>query len=414
MSQRHLFFQVTAFPNLVQAWKLASRGKRDHLPVARFAAEMDERLVEIKQALSTGTWRPGSHRQFFVYDPKFRSIAAPPFADRVVHHAICAVIEPLFERRFIFDSYACRVDKGAHLGIRRLQKFLRKKRATYALKCDVSKFFASINHMVLRRIIRQTIYDKKLLDILDRIIVGYSPGIPIGNLTSQLFANIYLDQLDHFIKEELRIKYYLRYMDDFVILGENKADLTKTLATIRAFLTDSLKLTLHPRKVRLFPTYLGVDFVGYVVFADHILLRPKNVRRFTKKLRKQQKSLASGKITQKELEDSVRSWIAHANHADTFGLRRKLFASANLPAFSPVPSLPPPSGQTGRAAKTSIHTPPVPLHAKPRAPHPPASAPQTGQLSLFGYLPGSPAPKTARRRFPAAGPKQTAGLSEKC
>ena len=177
-----LFSQVTALANLVRAWKLASRGKRDRLPVARFATEMDERLVEIQNALSTGTWQPGAHRQFFVYDPKFRSIAAPPFADRVVHHAICSVIEPLFERRFIFDSYACRKDKGAHLAIRRLQKFLRKKYTVYALKCDISQFFASINHAVLCRIIRQTIHDQKLLNVLDLIIAGYSPGIPIGNL----------------------------------------------------------------------------------------------------------------------------------------------------------------------------------------------------------------------------------------
>ena len=193
------------------------------------------RLLEIKLALETGTWQPGDHRQFFVYDPKFRSIAAPPFADRVVHHAICTIIEPLFERRFIYDSYACRVDKGAHRGARRLQTFLRKKHAVYALKCDISKFFASIDHAVLCQIIRQTIPDPKLLEILDRIIAGYSPGIPIGNLTSQLFANVYLDQLDHFIKEELRVKYYLRYMDDFILLGENKTVLTKMLAAIRVF-----------------------------------------------------------------------------------------------------------------------------------------------------------------------------------
>ncbi|MDP4001716.1 MAG: reverse transcriptase/maturase family protein [bacterium] len=408
------FSQVTQFANLVQAWKLASRGKRDRLPVARFSAEMDERLVEIKTALENGTWQPGLHRQFFVYDPKFRSIAAPPFADRVVHHAICAVIEPLFERRFIFDSYACRMDKGAHVAIRRLQKFLRKKHTAYALKCDISKFFASINQIVLRRIIGQTVHDPRLLKILDLIIAGYSPGIPIGNLTSQLFANIYLDQLDHFIKEELRIKYYLRYMDDFVILGKNKADLTKTLTVIRTFLTDTLKLTLHPRKVRLFPTRLGVDFVGYVVFPDHILLRPKNVRRFMKKLRKQQKGLLLGKITQKEFEESVRSWVAHASHADTFGLRRKLFASANLPAFSPVPSSAPPSAKTVRGKKTSTHRPPAPLPAKPKDPHPPDVTPPTVQLALFGYWPGSPAPKTLKRKSPTADQAQTAGISEKC
>lgn len=407
------FSQVTAFPNLVRAWKLASRGKRDRLPVARFGAEMDERLVEIKQALETGTWRPGVHRQFFVYDPKFRKIAAPPFADRVVHHAICQVIEPLFERRFIFDSYACRVNKGAHVAIRRLQKFLRKKRAIYALKCDISQFFASIDHDVLRRIIGQTIHDPKLLQVLDRIIAGYSPGIPIGNLTSQLFANIYLDQFDHFIKEELRIKYYLRYMDDFVILGESKAELTKTLSAIRIFLTDKLKLSLHPRKVRLFPTWLGVDFVGYVVFTDHILLRPKNIRRFIKKLHKQQKSLALGKITPKELEESVRSWIAHTSHADTWRLRKKLFASANLPAFFPIPSSTVPNVQTGHAKKTSTHTPPVPSPAGPKAPHPPAVAPPAVQLSLFGYSPAQPVPKTATPHSPAVGPKQTAGPSEK-
>lgn len=191
-------------------------------------------------------------------------------------------------------------------------------------------------------------------------------------------------------------------------------DLTKILTTIRTFLTDTLKLSLHSRKVRIFPTRLGVDFVGYVVFTDHILLRPKNVRHFMKKLRKQQKSLASGKITQKEFEESVRSWIAHAVHADTFGLRRKLFASANLPAFSPVPSSTLPNAQTGRAPKTSIHRLPVPLPARLKAPHQPAAVHPTAQLSLFGYWPGSPAPKTARRRFPTADPAQIVAPLEKC
>ena len=279
---------------------------------------------------------PGVTGFFYVYDPKHRLISAPPFVDRIVHHAIVNVIDPVFDKSFIEDSYACRKGKGAHKAVKRLQIFLRKTKTNYALKCDISKYFAHIDHDILFALIRKKVTDRRLLVLLRHIIDSYPEGIPIGNLTSQLFANIYLDPLDRYIKQDLRRRYYLRYVDDFLILGESKDDLKKVLDQITVFLSEHLKLELHPKKVRIFPTWLGVDFVGYVVFPDHICLRSKNVRRFRKKLKKLTVQLERGNIDQEYFESSINSWIGHASHADSFRLRQKLFASASLRAFSPI------------------------------------------------------------------------------
>jgi len=192
--------------------------------------------LNLKNYLTSNCYRPGKYRHFWVYDPKKRRISAPVFVDRVVHHALCQVIEPIFDRSFIYDSYACRRNKGNHQAMKRLQTFLRKPGAAYALKCDISKYFASINQQILLQLIKKKIADPKVLALLQIIIFSYrnpvqqdpheiassassiSRGIPIGNLTSQLFANIYLNELDYYVKQILRRKYYLRYVDDFIIL----------------------------------------------------------------------------------------------------------------------------------------------------------------------------------------------------
>ena len=262
--------------------------------------------------------------------------------------------------------------------------FLRKNKTSYALKCDISKYFAHIDHDILFALIQKKITDRQLLALLRQIIDSYPKGIPIGNLTSQLFANIYLDPLDRYIKQVLRRKYYLRYVDDFLILGNSKEDLKEVLAQITVFLSERLKLELHPKKVRLFPTRLGVDFVGYVVFPNHVRLRSKNVRRFRKKLKKLEFQLKTGTINRQYFESSINSWIGHASHADSFRLRQKLFASPTLRAFSPIPLSAPKKIQVEHGTETSKHTPPVTAPAKPANPHPIGPGISAVQLSLFG------------------------------
>jgi hypothetical protein len=219
-----LFPQVTAFANLCRAFRHASQGKQDQPDVQRFAYQLEDRLWDIKQDLEaeTDTW--GGYRSFWIYDPKKRLIKAAPFRDRIIHHALYNVLEPLYERSYIRDSYACLRGRGTLAAVRRYHAFVRRIGGTgYVLLGDIHQYFASVNHAVLKCLLRRKLRDRKLLRLLDSLIgtgdEGTGKGMPIGNLTSQLFANIYLDPFDHFIKEELGQKFYIRYMDDFVIMG---------------------------------------------------------------------------------------------------------------------------------------------------------------------------------------------------
>ncbi|OGE24231.1 hypothetical protein A2688_02680 [Candidatus Daviesbacteria bacterium RIFCSPHIGHO2_01_FULL_38_8] len=389
--------KISLFANLLRSYKKACRGKRDRFSVARFNYSLDLHLLNLKQQLIDGTYRPGPYRKFVVNDPKLRQISAPVFLDRILHHAICQIIEPIFEAIFIYDSWACRKGKGIHHAAKRLQQFLRKNGTNYALACDISKYFTSINQQVLFGLIRKKIADPPLLRLLQVIISGYKDpqrstennpcGIPIGNLTSQLFANIYLNELDQYIKHVLKRKYYLRYVDDFIILGSSKEDMHEVKLKITEFLRDRLKLELHPKKVRLFPSRLGVDFVGYVVFADHIRLRSKNVRRFEKRRSRLLLALEKGKVTEQFVKASIRSWVAHASHADTYRLRQKLFASSIPPTSCPVPK---PSSRHVRTAcgiKNPADAPPEATNAEARSVNQPQQADVSSQLNLFDDWP---------------------------
>lgn len=292
---------------------------------------LEENLIHIQNQLVWKTYKTGRYRQFYIYEPKKRVIMALPFYDRVVHHALCNVIEPIFEICFIYDSYACRKGKGTHAAANRVTKFLRYLRdrhvTVYCLKGDIAKYFPSIDHHILKGIIRGKIACADTLWLIDEIIdsTGDEKGIPIGNLTSQLFANIYLNELDYFVKYNLRCKYYLRYMDDFVILHYDKAFLRDVLDKIKDFLVDRLRLTLN-KKTQIFPVHVrGVDFVGYRIWPDYRLLRKANVKRMRRKLRKLKKLVEEGKLPRKKLQASVASWIGHCKHADTYRLRHKLF-----------------------------------------------------------------------------------------
>jgi retron-type reverse transcriptase len=285
-----------------------------------------------------GRWR--------ITEPKLRLISAAPFRDRVVHRALVNVLAPRFERRFIFDSYACRVGKGTHAAIDRFQQFAR--RFGYVLKCDIRKFFPSIDHLLLLERVGRVVKDRRVVDLCRTIIehsnpqepvVAYFPGdvlwtpherrrgLPIGNQTSQFFANVYLDPLDHFVKERLRCRGYVRYVDDFVLCHDSPAQLHDWLRAIREFL-ESLRLTLHPTKCQIFPATQGTDFLGFRVFPTHRRLTKRSVKRFHRRIRQLQRAFLLGLISVAEIRARINAWIGHVEHGDTWRLRERLFREA--------------------------------------------------------------------------------------
>ena len=325
----NLYNRIFDFENLYQAYLLARREKRYHGDVMRFTAHLETNLVKLQRHLENRTYRTGSYKYFTVYEPKERLIAALPFADRVVHHALCNVIEPIFERSFISDSYACRVDKGVLAGVTRTTQFLRdssrRRGQVYCLKGDVQKYFQSIDHKTLLHIVGRKISCGDTLDLIREIIGSAgSRGIPIGNLTSQLFANVYLNELDHYVKDGMGVRYYVRYMDDFIILNPDRARIHQLLEKIRRFLSQRLQLSLN-KKTQIFPVKdRDIDFLGYRIWLDHRLLRKGNVKRTKRKIKALMKGYTEGRVRIEDLRASVMSWLGHAKHADTWGLRRRI------------------------------------------------------------------------------------------
>ncbi|MDI3548112.1 MAG: RNA-directed polymerase [Halanaerobiales bacterium] len=329
----NLYPRIYDFQNLELAYMKARRAKRFQEEVLQFSFNLESNLIQIQNELIYKTFRTGRYRYFYVHDPKTRLVAALPFKDRVVQHALCNVIEPLFEERFIPDSYACRVGRGIHAGADRVMQFLRvtqhKWDRVYCLKADVSQYFPSINHAILKAIIRKRIACPDTLWLIDEIIDSggdggdCSRGLPIGNLTSQLWANVYLDQLDHFVKEILREKYYVRYMDDFVILGGDKRHLWEVKQEIEGFLADKLDLQLNG-KTGIWPISQGIDFLGYRIWPTHRLIRKSSIKRMKRKLKAFQRKYREGKIDLEKINATIQSWLGHVSHADSYNLRKKL------------------------------------------------------------------------------------------
>jgi RNA-directed DNA polymerase len=344
----NLWSRLTAFDNLYLAYRKARRGKGDRLEVATFDAQLEKQLFALRADLLEGRYQPGDYRLFTVYERKPRQIAAAPFRDRVVHHALMNLLEPAIDPRFIFDSYACRKGKGVHQAVARYQYWAQRYR--YALKLDISRYFPSIDHAILKGQLRRVIKDVAVLDLLDRIIDGgpatnpppryfsgddlWTPverrvGIPIGNLTSQFFANLYLNGLDHFIKERLQAPAYLRYVDDMILLADDKAQLWAWREAIVAEL-GTLRLLMHPKKCHLAPTCDGLDVLGYRVFPGHRLLRNDNGHRFARKLSGMARAYAAGCYEFADFRPSIMSWIGHAGQADTLGLRKAIFGKVSF------------------------------------------------------------------------------------
>jgi len=325
-----LYPRICEFDNIHLAYLKARRSKRYKNDVLKFSARLEENLIDIQNVLTWQVYKPSPYRYFNVYEPKLRLIAALPFRDRVVHHALCNIIEPIFERSMIPDSFACRHGRGVLAGVLRTSRFLRDSSRrwghVYCLKADISKFFPSIDHETLKTILRRRIACPKTLSLIDTIIdsTGTSRGLPIGSLTSQLWANVYLNELDHFVKETLTARYYIRYMDDFMILGEDKGRMQMALAEITCFLEDRLRLSLN-RKTQIFPIPPRcIDFLGYRTWLDHRLLRKANIRRIKRKLKKQALLYSLDLIRLSDIQAGIVSWIGHAKHADSWRIRNNV------------------------------------------------------------------------------------------
>jgi retron-type reverse transcriptase len=347
--KRHgnLWPQITSFENLYQAAQQAQKGKRFRPNVLAFNYQLETELIQLQAELLDQSYTPGAYRTFEIYEPKPRLISAAPYRDRVVHHALCQIIQPIFEQGFIRDSYANRVGYGTHRALKRFTEFARSSQ--YVLQCDIQKYFPSIDHAILKMMIDCQIKCPPTLALIHQIIDHSNPqlpvleyfpgddlftpwlrrrGLPIGNLTSQFFANCYLNALDHFVKRQLKAEKYLRYVDDFALFSDDRAFLADARVAIEEFLCG-LRLKIHPIKSQLFATAIGANFVGFRVLPQRIRVRNDNLRRGRRRMRQLQADYATGRIPLTQLEHSGASWAAHLAHGDTWRLRQKIFAPSD-------------------------------------------------------------------------------------
>jgi RNA-directed DNA polymerase len=342
---------VCDWDNLWRAAHAAALGKRRKRSAAEFEFHLADNLLALQRELETRSYQPGPYHNFFIHEPKRRKISAAPFRDRVVHHALCNVIMPVFEQRFIPDSYANRVGKGTHAAINRLQHFA--GRYLWVLRMDVVQHFPSLDHAVLRAELARVIDDSGLMWLIDVILNSgagvladeYTPayfdgdtlldvlrprGLPIGNLTSQFWSNVYMNPFDHFVSRELGCRAYLRYVDDFALFSNSKTELVAWRERIIARLAR-LRLTCHEPEAQALQTRAGIPWLGFVVYPDHRLLKRRNVVKFSRRLRQNVGLYAKGQISRTVLDASVRGWIAHVDTADTWGLRGHIFGDHAVP-----------------------------------------------------------------------------------
>jgi len=340
------FAQLCSFENLLSAYRKASRNKRDRPAAAAFEYGLGDRLVALKHDLENCHYRPGPYTHFLIHEPKRRKISAAPFRDRVVHHALCQVIEPRFERLFLADSYANRKGKGTHRAVDRLQEFSRQFR--FALRCDIVQHFPSIDHAILRTTLARQIPEHDLMALVDTILASgagvlddeystvYFPGddlfavcrprgLPIGNLTSQFWSNCYLHPFDQFVKRELGCRAYLRYVDDFALFSHCKRQLWEWKEAIVERLAQ-LRLTIHDAAAQVAPVAAGVPWLGFVVFPTHRRVKARKVRCTSRHLAQRLDAYRAGQISFAEFDASVQGWINHVRSADSWGLRKTVFA----------------------------------------------------------------------------------------
>ena len=351
------FTALCEWGNLQHAFTRAAAGKRQRPAVAAFDHQMADHLIELRDELASGSYAPQPYTHFHIQEPKRRRISAAAFRDRVVHHALCQVIEPRFERVFIPDSYANRVGKGTHRAVARLRAFAARHR--WVLRADIRQHFASVDHAVLLDALRAHIPEADVMRLVEVILAGgegcfdddvaatFFPGddllaacrprgLPIGNLTSQFWSNCYLHGLDLFVKRELGCKAYLRYVDDFALFSDSRHELWACKAALQDRLAR-LRLTVHERSTQVAPTAAGIPWLGFVVFPDHTRVKARKVREGTRRLGEQYEAWRSGAISFAEFDATVQGWINHVRHADSWGLRSHVLAPFALqPGCAPA------------------------------------------------------------------------------
>ncbi|MFH1455975.1 MAG: reverse transcriptase domain-containing protein [archaeon] len=329
----NLYEQLCSKENLKLAFQKARKGKTSKPYIKEFEENLKQNLLQLRTELLLNAYRPKPHTTFILRDPKTRKISRSNFRDRVVHHALCNIIEPIFDKTFIFDSYANRKGKGSLKAIKRLEVFNRKisknfNNKTYILKADIKQYFDNVDHKILLSIIKKKIKDKRVLFLIKIILSNYYTnclyqGMPLGNLTSQFFANIYLNELDQFVKHKLKAKYYIRYVDDFIILDSSYNNLTKYKKEIDKFLQNSLRIQLHPEKSKIINLNRGVNFLGFKVFNFHKRIQKRNIQKYETKFNFLLHKYNNNKIDYDKIYNSLEGWLAYLKQANTLKLQKQ-------------------------------------------------------------------------------------------
>ena len=337
MTCRDLWKELCSYDNLSLAYKKARKHKTLKKYVQYFEKNLENNLLLLRSELLLKAYRPKPLETFIIRDPKTRKISKSDFRDRVVHHALCNIIEPIFEKTFLHDSYANRINKGALKAIERFEQFKRKvtknnHQRCYVLKADIKHYFETVNHDILMQIIEKKVKDKNILWLIKIILENHKTeirgkGMPLGNLTSQFFANVYLSELDHYVKETMQVKYYIRYVDDFVILFNSKKQLKVYREKMDIFLITRLCLELHPEKTKIMQINAGVGFLGLRIFENHRLLKKSNVRKFKKKLLRLFIQYDRHEIDYDEIYDAIEGWVAYSKTANTYNFRNTFLKS---------------------------------------------------------------------------------------
>jgi retron-type reverse transcriptase len=331
---------IISVENLLEAWKEFLNGKRNKKDVQEFSLALMDNIFSLHSDLLNHTYKHGGYQAFKINDPKPRDIHKATVRDRLLHHAIYRILYPFFDKNFIADSYSCRNNKGTYKAINKFRSYSYKvsqnnTQTCWVLKCDIRKFFANIDHEILIKTLKEYIPDENIIKLLENVIFSFSSeknkniGLPLGNLTSQLFVNIYMNKFDQFMKHKLKTKYYIRYADDFVIFSEDKQWLENTIEPISKFLYDKLKLKLHPDKIFIKTVSSGVDFLGMVNFTDHRILRTKTKRRIFKKISKKYELLQKELISEESFCQSIQSYLGTLKHCNGRKIKNKLMADIN-------------------------------------------------------------------------------------
>ncbi|MFH1790334.1 MAG: reverse transcriptase/maturase family protein [bacterium] len=320
---RHNYEDVISLDNLILAWQEFIIDKKKKQDVMLFRLNLMDNIIQLHNDLANQTYQHGGYYEFYITDPKKRHIHKASVRDRLLHHAVYRILYPFFDKTFIYDSYSCRKNKGLHKAINQFRRYHRKvsqndSRPCWILKCDIKKFFANIDHSILFNVLKEYITDTKLLNLLKNIIDSFgvdkqkTRGLPLGNLTSQLFTNVYMNILDQFVKHKLKAKYYIRYADDFVFMADDKKQLNKIIPKIKEFLEKELKLYLHENKLFIESINSGVDFLGWVHFSKYRIPRKKT------------KARAINRVEEKPVNPTLQSYLGLFSHGNTHKFQKEI------------------------------------------------------------------------------------------